>query len=387
MGSSFWDVIPEQAVYFFNQVASAIPSLRDASGWTARERLRGALIQWGDQLALKEEWCAAQDKYQQAADLGYDPTLQTALENAIKQCSPPTDTPTETLTPTATITTTITLLPATVTPTAVLTASSTPTPPASTPTHTPQPTPSQTATASPTPQPPTQTPPPATPTPTNTPVPDGASTEPDESLNTIAWSAALRKAAGLLAFVLFGLFKTRHPSKNPGGDKWILDSHKMKRIWRWLSPVLVLGSLALLGVLLASGAFVAGRELALFGTGISILKGPQVDASTGQPLPGQEPSQTGEDAIDSLSSEEGIFVTELTPWDGASRVTVLLLGLDLRDWEAGEKYARSDTMMLLTLDPLTKSAGMLSVPPRHVGGDPRFQARQNQHCLLPGRCV
>lgn len=50
------------------------------------------------------------------------------------------------------------------------------------------------------------------------------------------------------------------------------------------------------------------------------------------------------------------------PWDGASRVTVLLIGLDFRDWEAEIGAPRSDTMMLLTIDPLTKTAGVLSVP-------------------------
>ncbi len=50
------------------------------------------------------------------------------------------------------------------------------------------------------------------------------------------------------------------------------------------------------------------------------------------------------------------------PWDGASRVTVLLIGLDYRDWEAGVGAPRSDTMMLLTLDPQTMTAGVLSVP-------------------------
>jgi LCP family protein required for cell wall assembly len=49
------------------------------------------------------------------------------------------------------------------------------------------------------------------------------------------------------------------------------------------------------------------------------------------------------------------------PWDGVSRVNLLLMGLDYRDWEAGET-PRTDTMMLLTFDPLTKSAGMLSIP-------------------------
>jgi hypothetical protein len=49
-------------------------------------------------------------------------------------------------------------------------------------------------------------------------------------------------------------------------------------------------------------------------------------------------------------------------WDGASRVNILVLGLDYRDWIAGEGPPRSDTMMLLTIDPLSKSGGLLSIP-------------------------
>ncbi|MBL7164578.1 MAG: LCP family protein [Anaerolineales bacterium] len=52
----------------------------------------------------------------------------------------------------------------------------------------------------------------------------------------------------------------------------------------------------------------------------------------------------------------------LVPWDGNERVTILIMGVDYRDWSAGEGAARSDTMMLLTMDPVTKTAGMLSVP-------------------------
>jgi LCP family protein required for cell wall assembly len=49
------------------------------------------------------------------------------------------------------------------------------------------------------------------------------------------------------------------------------------------------------------------------------------------------------------------------PWDGISRVNVLVMGLDFRDWEAGET-PRTDTMILFTLDPLHKTAGMISIP-------------------------
>jgi LCP family protein required for cell wall assembly len=50
------------------------------------------------------------------------------------------------------------------------------------------------------------------------------------------------------------------------------------------------------------------------------------------------------------------------PWNGNERVTILLLGLDYRDWEANMGAPRSDTMLLVTIDPVTNQAGMLSVP-------------------------
>jgi len=50
------------------------------------------------------------------------------------------------------------------------------------------------------------------------------------------------------------------------------------------------------------------------------------------------------------------------PWSGNERVTILLMGLDYRDWESGEGAPRTDSMMLMTLDPVSKTAGMLSIP-------------------------
>jgi len=55
------------------------------------------------------------------------------------------------------------------------------------------------------------------------------------------------------------------------------------------------------------------------------------------------------------------------PWDGASRVNILVMGLDYRDVTdaadfATQGAARSDTMWLLTIDPITKTAGGISIP-------------------------
>jgi LCP family protein required for cell wall assembly len=50
------------------------------------------------------------------------------------------------------------------------------------------------------------------------------------------------------------------------------------------------------------------------------------------------------------------------PWSGNERVTILLMGLDYRDWESGDGPPRTDSMMLATIDPISETAGMLSIP-------------------------
>ncbi len=50
-------------------------------------------------------------------------------------------------------------------------------------------------------------------------------------------------------------------------------------------------------------------------------------------------------------------------WDGKSRIYVLVMGLDYRDWEDNPGGpSRTDTMILFTIDSATRSAGMLSIP-------------------------
>jgi LCP family protein required for cell wall assembly len=57
-------------------------------------------------------------------------------------------------------------------------------------------------------------------------------------------------------------------------------------------------------------------------------------------------------------------------WDGNTRVTLLVMGLDYRDCESEDNFAecddngasRTDSMMLVTVDPVSKSGGMLSIP-------------------------
>lgn len=48
-------------------------------------------------------------------------------------------------------------------------------------------------------------------------------------------------------------------------------------------------------------------------------------------------------------------------WDGKSRINILVMGLDYRDW-VNYDIPHSDTMILVTIDPATHTAGMLSIP-------------------------
>lgn len=106
------------------------------------------------------------------------------------------------------------------------------------------------------------------------------------------------------------------------------------------------------------GAFYAAREVTL-----SVGSGRTFGPLFGEDTPTPQLNEQGT-PLPPLSgpSPASALMTELTPWDGAGRVTVLLLGLDYRDWSSNEKASRSDTMILLTLDPQTKTAGILSIP-------------------------
>jgi LCP family protein required for cell wall assembly len=121
-----------------------------------------------------------------------------------------------------------------------------------------------------------------------------------------------------------------------------------------------------ISIALAIPAFIAVRD---FVTCWSITK-----------LPGMTPASCGADnalsdpeiTVDKQETPAVVLVVSspdlaapeqaLPSWDGGSRVTLLFIGLDERDWETGQGAPRSDTMILFTIDPISKTAGMLSIP-------------------------
>jgi len=82
------------------------------------------------------------------------------------------------------------------------------------------------------------------------------------------------------------------------------------------------------------------------------------DVFVEQPNQPSEPiasiNDQGTPVIESVPAE----VAKIPEWDGEDRVTLLLLGVDKRP----DDYARSDTMILVNVDPKTKTASMLSIP-------------------------
>jgi LCP family protein required for cell wall assembly len=97
-------------------------------------------------------------------------------------------------------------------------------------------------------------------------------------------------------------------------------------------------------------AFSVVRNLAAAwsGTGLPSFR---INPAGGQPTVEGEPTATPV-LLDQLPD----------PWNGTERVTILLMGLDYRDWSSEEGPPRTDSMMLVTLDPVSQTGGMLSIP-------------------------
>ncbi len=112
-----------------------------------------------------------------------------------------------------------------------------------------------------------------------------------------------------------------------------------------------------------AGAFLIGALLSVYLVYSAVRDLAAAWSGTG--LPSFEIS-SGEDSQNALTPGATPTVALLEempdPWNGTERVTILLMGLDFRDWERGEGPPRTDSMMLVTLDPISKTGGMLSIP-------------------------
>lgn len=134
-------------------------------------------------------------------------------------------------------------------------------------------------------------------------------------------------------------------------------AHRHNRMVLRRSPVdrltlIVLGAFIVLSLITAVVAFNFARD---------IFKSWVSTPLDGAPVGANNPSGTSLPAIPGNTILQPPGGPTPEPWDGKNRINVLLMGLDYRDWEAGD-VPRTDTMLLLTLDPVTNTAGILSIP-------------------------
>lgn len=94
-GASFWGLKWDEVITYMGYVAPGAPNLRDSSGFTATDRLATAqveysliLIREADRLLDDRDWCAANDRYNLAAQYApLNPTAQPTADYAATQCT------------------------------------------------------------------------------------------------------------------------------------------------------------------------------------------------------------------------------------------------------------------------------------------------------------
>lgn len=117
---------------------------------------------------------------------------------------------------------------------------------------------------------------------------------------------------------------------------------------------IILVALLVLGLLFG---FLANRAASRFVAEMTILNlpGEPVIDESAPPL-----EVLPDEIIQTPTAEPPPLVALPDPWDGKSRVNLLVIGIDARSPDATAPL--SDTMILFTFDPVSNTAGMLSIP-------------------------
>ena len=130
-----------------------------------------------------------------------------------------------------------------------------------------------------------------------------------------------------------------------------------KKKWITLSIFAVLG--LTLGIIAYSLVNKYAKQMTIIE-----LPGAPIIASTGNTVPVDEDD---DGTVNQIDISDSLDLSQMTTqkgesWDGKNRITCLAMGLDYRDWVQNDGAPRSDSMMLLSYDPSTKYAAMLSIP-------------------------
>jgi LCP family protein required for cell wall assembly len=132
--------------------------------------------------------------------------------------------------------------------------------------------------------------------------------------------------------------------KPPRRRTWSLTPETTRRLVRWTARIVIASSLAFFfsGSLLFGATFVQR-------TGTIAVAWADV-------------ARRAADHAQAAIASSGTPAADDGPvWGGRERVNILLIGLDNREDEGGD-WARADTNMIVTIDPATRTAGILSIP-------------------------
>src|SRR5919202_4661218 len=154
----------------------------------------------------------------------------------------------------------------------------------------------------------------------------------------------------------------------------------------------VMGGLAFGGIFVANwralGARAAERPQGAPPAVVTVGAGP---VSVRVPVNMTTPPISAAPKVPELTTSIAAVVRTVLPdWQGTDRINILLLGIDKRDDEpiAG---TRSDTMMLASIDPVTKSAALVPIPRdmwvRIPGCTPREGCSGGQQRINVGHAV
>lgn len=135
--------------------------------------------------------------------------------------------------------------------------------------------------------------------------------------------------------------RRRRGSNNSAGD------------WLW---VVLAGALFAIVIVGSAGAFIFVQTSQ---ANVEVIATADVSSMLPTPLVARN-NFAGTELDDALILPDGSAI-QLVPWDGSSRFTMIFVGLDRRPGETGLTY-RTDTMMLVSLDPVANQIGVLSIP-------------------------
>jgi LCP family protein required for cell wall assembly len=116
---------------------------------------------------------------------------------------------------------------------------------------------------------------------------------------------------------------------------------------------------AILPVIAIIGLLISAPVLAGVNDALVNITDPQVPAAS---LPPCEIVEQGTPPAQGASTETctpPAVVDDLPPWNGKDRINILLVGVDRRE---ADEIPRTDTIIIVTIDPQSKTAGMMSLP-------------------------